>query len=74
MLHHRKQLPLLRRLEERGYVEFRPEGVFVLRDIPMDEYSPELWDEFGVADAIAEEFRTEPPWVPDSPPADWRAN
>jgi hypothetical protein len=46
----RKRLPLLRDLEERGFVEFRSDGVHVVQDIPLDDVTPALQDEFALAD------------------------
>jgi hypothetical protein len=50
----RARLPLLRRLEAHGYVQFRADGVHTLRDIEDDELLAIAWrallDEFAVAD------------------------
>jgi hypothetical protein len=46
----RERLPLLRRLEERGFVQFASDGVYVLDDIPSEDFTRELFDEFAVAD------------------------
>jgi hypothetical protein len=46
----RQRLPLLRALEERGFVQFCSDGVYVVRDIPFDDFTPPLQDEFALAD------------------------
>ena len=53
----KQRLPLLRGLEQRGFLQFRRDGVYVVKDIPIDEWpTPALQDEF----ALAEEWSTSP--------------
>jgi hypothetical protein len=46
----RQRLPLLRGLEERGFVQFGADGVYTIREIPLDDYTAELQNEFAIAD------------------------